>query len=255
MQNFKIFLQEYISNNSARKEWEMASNGFLPLTPSIMKEFEQNIDLAYHTTSFNGLKNLNKIQGQKKTVSTFRKGDMNIAMGARQVAGVLVSLSGISNFDAGKDFNSQLSRNGYKWLDPFKTTKDFVVNNEFTVKINKKMVEYFNIKDRFSIKTAIDSLDGKGKANFVKWYLDESKKLINSELLNKIKNSISKDNSLWQNDEFFLHDIKIKEVHIIKDDVNDPREYPEIKDLIKELGLKFAGYITLKEISEINIRT
>ncbi len=250
MQKFKNFLEGYVDNKSAQKEWYMAARGYLPLTPSILKEFNKEVDLAYHTTGAKGLVNLTKIQGQKKTVSAFSKGDINIAGGARQLAEVLVSLSGVSGFDAEQDFNSQLSRNGYKWLDPFKTTGDYIINNKFTVKMNKKMINYLGVSTRFQITDAVDELDGKGKGDFVKWYLDESKKIINKELLDSLRDSIRKDSGSWKNNELFLHDIKIKEVHIITRGEDDIKQ---IGDLIKELGLNFAGYITPKEIANLDI--
>lgn len=251
----QAFEEKYIVNRSAEKEWVMASKGFMPLTPTIMREFNQEIDLAYHITDTEGLKGLKKMQGQKKEISTFRRGGAGIAMGARRNGEFLVSMSGVSSFNADKDFNSQLSRNGYKWLDPFRTDKDYVVNNDFTVKMNKKMQKHFGVKDRFGVQSAVEDLDGKGKAQFVKWYLDESKKLITPKLIEKIRKAITKKQTNdWDSDEFFLGQIKIKEVQIVKNKWDDKdQDYSDREEALKKLGFKFAGYIHSDDVEKIDI--
>jgi len=250
--------EKYISNRSAEKEWKLASEGYMPMTPSILKDFEIDIKLAYHTTDLNGLRALKKLQGSKKTVSAFTKGSEGLSQGARTVTEVLVELSGKSNFQAASDFYSALSRNGYKWLRPLMTDKDYVVNNGFTVPMNKLMQEYLGVKDRFGIKTAVNDLDGKGKSQFVKWYMDESKKIITKKLLKQIQDSISKQNHhSFNNDELFLHSIKVEGVHVVQDwndemRVEDRHDgWNERRDIIKDMGFKFKGFIKPEEIRKI----
>jgi hypothetical protein len=228
------------------------------MTPSILKDFEIDVEHAYHTTDLEGLKTIKKLQGSKKSISCFTKGSAGLSQGARTVTEVLVELSGKSSFQAESDFYSALSRNGYKWLRPLFTDKDYVVNNKFTVPMNKKMIEYFGLKDRFEIRGTVEKLDGKGKAKFVKWYMDESKKLITKKLLKQIQDSISKQNHhSFNNNELFLHSFKIEGVKVVenKDDDLRPEErkygWEERADIIKKMGLKFTGFIKPEEISKI----
>lgn len=250
------FVERYIDNPSAVKEWALMAKGFLPLSPTIMRDFSQDVKLAYHITDVDGLKGLKRLQGKKKEISVFKRGGEGISMGARREGIFLVSLSGKSNFDADKDFNSQLSRNGYKWLDPVRTDKDYVVNNKFTVKMNKKMEKYFKVEDRFGIMSKAENLDGKGKAKFIKWYFDESKKLITKKLLDEIKTSIAKrDSTDWKNDEYFLGEIKVTEVHIIQNKWEnfDSEELQGHIETIEKLGFKYAGTIKSSEVEHIDV--
>ena len=249
-------VEKYIENRSAEKEWKLASKGFLPLSPTIMRDFSQDIDLAYHVTDIDGLKGLKKLQGKKKEISVFKRGGVGIAGGARREAIYLVSLSGKSAFNADRDFNSQLSRNGYKWLDPTRTDKDYVVNNDFTVPMNKKLSKYFGVKDRFGVQSSASELDGKGKAKFIKWYLDTAKKMVNKKLLDKIRVAITKKiTNDWDSDEYFLGEIKVKEVQIIQNKWEKLTE-PDIegyKEVIDDLNFKYAGIIKDEEIEKLDV--
>jgi len=258
-QALKSIQERYIANSSAEKEWKLASEGYMPMTPSILKEFEIDVTKAYHTTDMDGLETLKKLQGSKKEISAFFLGSEGLSQGARTLTEVVVELSGKSSFHAVTDFYSALSRNGYKWLRPLMTEKDYVVNNDFSVPMFGKMIEYFSVKDRFAVRNVVKNLDGKGKANFVKWYMDESKKLITKKLLTKIQDSISKrSHDTFNNDELFLHQFKIDSVDVVKekissrlDDSERQEKWNERKLSIEELGLKFGKFIEIKEISKL----
>ena len=124
--------------------------------------------------------------------------------------------------------------------------------------MNKKMVKYFSLKNRHGIKNAVEELDGKGKAEFIKWYFDESKKLISKKLLDDLRKSIAKNTSgAFNNNELFVNNIKVKGVKIIKQRGLSMRPedkeimYQEREDLIKKLGFKFDGYIEEEELAKI----
>ena len=258
-QALKSIQERYIANRSAEKEWEMASQAYMPMKSSVLAEFVTDIEKAYHTTDLDGLKSLKKLQGKKKTISAFSKGSKGLGSGARTETEVLVTLSGKSTFQAETDFYSSLSRNGYKWLKPTMTEKDYVVNNGFSVPMNKKMIKYFKVEDRFEVRAAAEKLDGKGKANFIKWYFDESKKLITKKLLAQIQASIAKSyKGDYDNDELFLHEIKILEVDVVRNRMSSrtsPEEreqgWLERRDIIKGMGLKFGGFIDPEDVSNL----
>ena len=175
-------LERYINNKNTRKEWEMASRGMLPLTPNIMKEFEEKVNTAYHVATFKGLQGIKKIQGQKKQIAAFTKGAEGISKGAMDSADFLVTLSGISSLTVEGDMGSALSRNGYRWLFP--QYRD----GGFTDIMRYKIMKKYNLEDYMEIGPYIrDDLDGKGKGQFVSWYFDEMKKMIDKNKRNKLQ--------------------------------------------------------------------
>ena len=253
-------VEKYINNSSSFKEWSMMSDGYMPLTPSIMKEFQKPIDLAYHACDEAGLKTLKELQGSKNQISTFRRGGKGIAIGARSETQFIVELKGISSFWADVDIYSQISRNGNKWLDPKMTDKDYVVNNKFSTPMRKKMIKYFDVKDRFEVKNVVSELDGKTKNKFIKWYFDEAKKLINKKLLDEIRVSIAKKHrGDWNNDEYFLHNIEILGVWVV-DPGGDELESEDNERKIEAhrqyatdfLKLNYLGFIDKKDIEKLN---
>jgi len=250
--------EKYIENSSAMKEWELASKAYLPLTPSIMKELEFDVKDAYHATDMDGLKTIKRYQKSKKTISAFTKGSVGISQGARVQTEVVVRLDGKGLFQAEGDFYSSLSRNGYKWLSPLMTEKDYVVNNEFSVPMFKKMVEYFGVKDRHAIPSTVKGLSGKDKAKFIKWYMDEAKKLISKKLLKSIQKSISKSiHSTFNNDEVLLHSYEVKGVSVVEYQDLDLRysdreiTWSENKKAVEKMGFKFDGFIKPEDIAKI----
>ena len=258
----EILEKRYVNNDFTSKEWELASKGFLPLTPSIMKNFETPIKKAYHITDLEGLEMLKKLQNQKKQIPCFTKGSEGISGGARTMGQYMVELSGISSFESPSDISSELSRNGYRWLPPMTDNGSYVIDDLFSSKIKKKMVKYFNIKgdDEWGIEPELQignivyDLDGKGKAKFIKWYFDEAKKLITKAFITKIKKSIGNaQGDMWNNNELFVHSIKILNVKTIVPPYDAPEEelYTIRKGRIEKVGVKYGGYILQNDIHTI----
>ncbi len=212
--SFKTFLNEY---KTREKEHQLMVKGSMPLSPSIMKEWEIKIEETYHVTSVQGYKHLLKMEGQRKDISTFTKGSDGLAMGAREETQLLLKLKGYSSFSSEADLFSNVDRNGHRWLDPLRSDNDFIINNEFKVPMFKMIVELLKLNDRFEIELAVHKMTGKEKKEFIKWYFDTSKKLITKKLLDKIKISIENKNSSYTNNEILLHNFKIIEVQIVAD--------------------------------------
>ena len=241
-------IEKYIDNPNTRTEWEMASRGMIPMTPSIMKEFEENVDTAYHITNIRGLGVLKKIQKKKKQISAFTKGSNGIARGALSHPDYLVTLSGISSFDADNDIGSALSRNGYRWLYPS------TIGYAFSEVMQTKIVQKYNLEDYMAIGSYVRELDGKGKHDFVKWYFDMTKKIMSKKLIKSLRDVIGDNNSeFWDNNEMFMYNIKIKDVKVIvgEDDDEGDDDYKGKEKIIKKLGLTYGGTIGSADISEI----
>ena len=225
-------LREYIKHSSAKKEHDLMAKGYMPLSPSILKQFETKIDKVYHVTSLEKFSAVEKLQNKRKDISTFTRGSRGLSNGAVESTDLLIELSGMTSFKSAADLSSVLDRNGHRWLKAI-LDGEAIVNNKFTVKINKAMMKYFNIDSRFSIPQAIGMLTQNGKRDFIKWYYDESKKIITPSLIKEIRARFLEISTGYQihdydNNEILLHNFKINKVWAVSD-------RDEIGDRIKEL--------------------
>ena len=241
----QIVEKRYVDVWDAGNEWEYATGGFIPFTPYIMKEFEVKIDTAYHITGEDGVKGLKKIQGRKNQISVFTKGGDAISSGAKSGADFLVELSGISSFMSSMDIGSDLSKRGYKWIYfPYGV-------KGYTDVMNKKMAEYLNTGEQ-NIKAELKHKSKKEQHRFMKWYLDEAKKLISKPLIKKMQKELLNrpNDTYWDNNELFLHSINVKNVKIIanvssEQDLEITRgfmDYEYKEKMINKQGFEFGGY-------------
>lgn len=247
---FKELLEKYIDGDR-KKEWELMMEGAMPLTPSILKEFEIFIPKVYHVTTFREVKNIMKLQGKRKDIATFTKGSEGISTGAMAKGNVFFALEGYSSFQSFQDVESILDRNGHRWLDRF-GDKDHVVLNKFTKPMKLAITEEYNLEDTFRVPSLVRSMDGKEKSKFIKFYFKTAKKLTTKSLLEEIKKSISKNYSKrYTNDEVFLHNFKVKSIKLILDtDFEDSKEEAWHK-FTEYSDEEVDGYITKLEIKRI----
>jgi len=259
---YEMFTEKFIKGNNVSKELDYMSKGFIPLSPSILKEFEIDIDMAWHITSRKNLETLKKLQGKRKQIPTFTTGSDGISYGAQSAAEILVNLSGKSSFRGKYDFFSKLDRNGLRWLDPMGYS-DLGAHNKFTVPMNAKIIKYLEDEnfgddlDRFDIPDAIKDMAGKEKAKFIKFYLDTAKKMMNKKMLELINTAIESGfKGTWNNDEVLLHDFTINYVMTIVDEggnemMNDADVRKTI-ELCEELNLVYDGEMDRQDIKEID---
>jgi len=251
-------LNEGVKNDG--KEWEYALNGWIPLTPSILKQFEKKVD-AYHLTSFDNMEKLYKLQNKRKDISAFTKGSDGLVDGALSDSEVLFELEGLSSFHSPKDMQSNRDRNGLRWIsNEMEGDYDYFIRNNFSVKMWSYFVEKYNLSSAMDLNGYVKKLDGKGKAEFIKEYYDLAKKLLTKDFIEKIYDLYEKmDRYDYDNDEILLHNFKIKGWYIIVDywygDEED-REYEENRVKKNESKFKkfmkdFKGYIVGETISKI----
>ena len=189
------------------------------------------------------------LQGKRKDLPTFTKGSEGLETGAIRDADYLIELEGYSSFQSESDFHSSLDRNGIRWLNSTQGSTYFA-NNNFTVKIQAKIVKKYNLKDRFSIFNTISNLDGQGKAQFVKYYMDEAKKLMTKKFMKGlIEDQQNVNNGVYNNNEVLLHNFKVKSIKVIG---NMPT--PAISKYLKDtFGFTPDSNIKRKEIRKLNI--
>jgi len=216
------------------------------LTPSILKDFEIFIPKTYHVTDFYEVKNIMKLQGKRIDIATFTKGSEGISMGAIADSDVFFTLERYSSFQALRYFESVLDRNGHRWLNPLRD-QDLIVNNNFSVPMKKAIIKEYNLEDRFGIPALAENMNAKEKAQFIKFYFDESKKLTTKSLLKKIKDSIAKGHTgNYDNNEILLHNFKVKSIKLILDtDFEDDNHKEEARNNFAYYSKKEVdGYIT-----------
>ena len=250
--------EKYIENRFSEKEWLMALQGALPLTPTLLKEWEKDVPLTYHTCSVRSLQRLIKLQGRNVDISTFTKGSEGIAQGIASTATILVELSGKASFGTQVDIHATVDRNGYKWLDEINYGISKTLLNKFTKKMRKKVAKYLGVKEPNTWEmrdVIVDTFDGKQKNKFIKWYYDEAKKLINYNLLQDIADDINNGDrdgyEEYNNNEILLHKFKIIRVRIIADHSYDEEE---IRDELDYLKIKYGNTVEREWVQNIGKR-
>ena len=261
-----ITFLEYVNIRNHNKEWQFAADGYIPLSPSILKEFERDVKGVYHVTDIEGLQKLAKLEGKRVDIATFSKGSKALSRGLLRSAEILVTLDGKSSIDFANDVATRVDRNGIRWLSSHGSiTKD--VNDivfAFGQKVLKKVVLNFQIPEEVpgsSTRTVplhirvgnwIHDKDGKTKRNFLKYYHTEAKKLINKQFIDKINKAVSYE-SAWVphlgHDEILLHNFKIVSSRIILADNSKMAE--KTLKRAKEAGMGQFKKISAKEIEHL----
>ena len=214
-----ITFLEYVNIRSHNKEWQFAADGYIPLSPSILKEFERDVKGVYHVTDIKGLQKLAKLEGKRVDIATFSKGSKALSRGLLRSAEILVTLDGKSSIDFANDIATRVDRNGIRWLSSHGSAQVKVNDIAFAFgrEILKKVVRNFKISEEvpgsgtrtvplhIRVGNWIHDKDGKTKREFIKYYHTEAKKLINKQLIDKINKATGTDYIQFKHDEILLH--------------------------------------------------
>ena len=259
-----ISFLEYVNIRQHNKEWQFAADGFIPLSPSILKEFERDVKGVYHVTDIEGLQKLARLQGKRVDIATFSKGSKALSRGLLRSAEILVTLDGKSSIDFVNDIATKVDRNGIRWLSSHGSITKNVNDIAFAFgrEILKKVVRNFQIPEAVpgsSMRTVplhirvgnwIHDKDGKTKRNFLKYYHTEAKKLINKQLIDKINKALSGKG--WVpylgHDEILLHNFKIVSSRII---LGDGDKAERTLKRAKEAGMGQFKKISAREIEHL----
>ena len=259
-----ITFLEFVNVRSHNKEWQFAADGFIPLSPSILKEFERDVKGVYHITDIKGLQKLARLQGKRVDISTFSKGSKGLGVGLLRSAEVLVTLDGKSSVDFAGDVASKVDRNGIRWLSSHgsisKNVNDIVF--AFGRKILKKVMSNFKIPEasdpvynrtiplHIGVGNWIHDKDGKTKRKFIKYYHTEAKKLVNKQLIDKINKAVSRPGlKAFQHDEILLHNFKIVNSKLIRSSDSDKAE--KMWKNAEKAGMTHFDVIDQEEISNL----
>ena len=263
-----ITFLEYVNIRRSNKEWQFAADGFIPLSPSILKEFERDVKGVYHITDIKGLQKLARLQGKRVDIATFSKGSKGLSSGLLRTAEVLVTLDGKSSIDFAGDVSSKVDRNGIRWLSSHGRISQEVNDIVFALgrKILKKVVSNFKIPEasdpvynrtvplHIGVGNWIHDKDGKTKRKFIKYYHTEAKKLINKKLINKINDTFSwyvsdKYELPFGHDEILLHNFKIVNSKLIRS--SDPDKAEKMWINAEKAGMTKFDIIDQYEVAKL----
>jgi predicted RNA-binding protein len=253
---FSEYIKEYI-DSPASKEYENMFGGLIPVTPSMMKDLTIRIPVVYRVAGAASPSTEKRYEGKKKVFSGFTKGSSGIARGAisggtylyEKSADVLVNLK----FDAG----TRLDRNGNKWLNFFDGE-----GLEYKAKMFDKMKDYvkkIDPKSESLEEFILFKATQNQKKDFIKWYFDESKKILTKKFMDKLlKDYNKKANNIitWNNNELLYTNYTIKGAYII---VHEPLDLYTTDDVfydkletLKKNKIKYLGNIYYKQIKDID---
>ncbi len=262
---FKEYLKEAHKEKESHKEWEMMLDLYVPLKPSYFK-LKKNI--VYRIAGENSAKNILKNQKKKILYSGFWNGSEALSRGISSGGDFLWELEGDIVFRGEYDFFTYLDRNGYKWFSSnyFKTKMRPRIEKYFEKNWGNKILggwyaslvgTYFKGTDLQMAQNSpeLKKIIGKRKQDFIKWYYDESKKILNlKKSIKIIKDEIESNKSItWQNDEVVFNNYIVKGVFITIANNKNITRLQSLYDTIKDLNIKFKGFIKQTDISMINV--
>jgi len=238
-----VNLKKSSTGRVENKEWSFAAAGYLPLSPSILKEFEMDIPKCYHVTDIKNYPKLKSIQGRRVDIAAFTKASSGVVKGLLTDGELLVTLKGKTGVIFEGDVNTEVDRNGIRWL---KTNGNVSkrVNNivyEFSTEISERVIRHFKITREdpagrrlhlpaeIAIHNWIWDKPGGIKKQFLNYFYAEVKKLVNKQLIDKINKALGwrDQQGIWSNithNEILLHNFKILDTELILNEENDRQE-------------------------------
>jgi len=221
-------------------------SGRLPIYPKLMKKILGDVKInSFHTTNFEGLKNVKSTVGTKKSLSTFtalQKDSMMAAGGGVQTkGGFVLQLEGNLLISSTADIGSVPDSSGRRWIHAA-TLEDYfgiVPNNGFSedsifdaikkadkrwFELHEKYVTWYRFHDENPEIYPWEELTGKEKAEYIKRWVDGWEKFLVANKTKFIKHfgqeviEHSTGPGLhfgWN--ELIIYNIKIKDVFIVSD--------------------------------------
>ena len=256
-----ITFLEFVNIRDHNKEWQFAADGFIPLSPSILKEFERDVKGVYHVTDIKGLQKLARLQGKRVDIATFSKGSKALSRGLLRSAEILVTLDGKSSIDFVNDIATKVDRNGIRWLSPNGNVSSRLNARifQFGLKIFPKLIKHFDIPSKgtksmfkYDVGNWIHDKDGKTKKEFIKFYHQQAKKIINSSLIKAMQIDISYEPSSvmdFNHNEVLIHNFKITNSKLIRS--SDPDKAEKMWKKAEAAGMTKFDVIDATDVEKI----
>ena len=202
-----------------KKSYELASDYFFPLTPTIAKILNNGKTVkSFHITSFEKLNQLKSLEGTNKSISTMTKNknkNLYQNLKAHWNHGVLCYLEGTLVLESRADIMSVPDDTGRRWIDfgaPGNATVSFKLKSEFKSFIIKEIgtladeIAKANLENNFSKEMNV-------KRNiFLKKYIDAATKFAQENASKILQQTFGKhlyDDDLTDADEIIVNNIKL----------------------------------------------
>ena len=266
---------EFIFSGGAASSYTL-----IPISNNMIKRIIGEVPkiTAYHNTGADGVLGVLKMQGKKKTLSTFTrpstKGDTFFLYGVASGGGFTVELEGYPLITADADLQSAVDEQGRKWiqLDTLAAkSKSIIVLRKSLDNIQKKITEFVNKEAKFpvdemlnwrQIRYLADSKEKRLKQLFgraIAMYFDEMEIFVkkNMTLFRKCLDASNVPGPLnpgglsWN--EVLLNNFKVTAIYAV-----DPKEHDisdDYEEQHKNINTIRERYPSLKVQSIDKIRT
>ena len=254
-----ISFLEFINVRKNNKEWQFMGDGYLPLSPAILKDFEVDVKNVYHVTTIKGLQKLARLQGKRVDISGFTRGSTGLSKGLLADGEILVTLDGKSSIEFENDVNTRTDRNGVRWLSPNGNVSSRLNARifQFGLKIFPKLIKHFDIPSKgtksmlkYDVSGWIHDKDGKTKREFIKVYHQEAKKIIDSKYIEILQDDISyNDIANFNHNEILIHNFKITNSKLIRS--SDPDKAEKMWKKAEDAGMTKFDVIDASDVEKI----
>ena len=270
----------YFSDQNVVKDGESSFSyvkaGLVPISPPLINQVTGGITkTTFHATDLNGFEKLLKLQGSKKSLSTFDKvdtsyGSRTLHLGAGGVntdwnngqieKGVTVVLKGTALIQWNADAFTYPDKNGRRWTSPFRFNinwKEFHSAIEKDKEINDLLQKSYDYEYRDSEKP----LSSGEMAKLVTSYINLFYKLVKKHKKDVLSHMIDRGSYIAGHDgynEIVLNEIKVVDAMLLIDDtkVSDmgaylkqmKSKYPKLKIAtskkeMEQFYRKYGGYV------------
>lgn len=242
---FKQYLNEY----TKLKLSYLISLRAVPLSEPMMDRLGYSYETeAYHLTNTRHLKELFKIQGSKKQISTFTKGGPELARLPSQ-PDILLKLQGTAVIDGASDIWTLVDTSSRRWIDH----ANRVEGNKLNFRINGLLQKLLDTPDDVSkmkpkeIEKIINNMNNKDKSKLYKDYIDEVERYLDSGGYKDLSNYLKNVSAGLTYNEVILSNFKIISVQTV--DISSPATLAEIS----RLGLIYQGEFASRDFKKLKL--
>lgn len=255
MKTFKSHLQEAVYKEKVRN-YVFKKMSYVPLSLNMIERiFGSSKITTYHVLGIDNLKNLEKLQNSRKSVSSFTTADeRDISEGVIAGRGLVAKIKGNLLLKANTDIYSEVDEQGRRWVPGEKLPLLF--NDLYRFK-GALFIQLFGKRyDEASILNMIrdKQIDGKLIDKYIRGYFKGIESLLKKYYGKKELLDIYVDNNRFSYNEIILNKIKILKVYIIESIITTiyeddlPRIPPSKSDLIQFIRDKTGTRLPLEVV-------
>ncbi len=240
MKTFKVHLQENIYTTKVKTY--IFNHPFIPLSsPMIERLYGKQSFVAFHVMGPKNLKELEKIEGTKKSLSCFT--DMSVGdlrMGVVAGSGIVVKLKGDFLLKVNTDIFSEIDSQGRRWIDSEKIPK--IGNDLYKLRRAISLMVFKKSFDSIRSDVILGKEDKKKVAKFIDMYIKGIESILKRHKIN-LRDLTIAANDGFDYDEIILNNIKVLKVYAIKETLYN--RYVTVGDYLEDTSIvKIIKYET-----------